>query len=122
MFDSGQHFIHHVASVTQRTAAQIVYWDRVANEKRFSHPLRRDWLEQYLKDPGARILDYGCGYGRTLADLSQAGFQNLAGMDFSEAMLARCRSEVPSAILIRNDGRSLPIKHDSCDAVLLFAV
>ncbi|MDQ2937059.1 MAG: class I SAM-dependent methyltransferase, partial [Acidobacteriota bacterium] len=42
--------------------------------------------------------------------------------DFSEAMLARCRSEVPSAILIRNDGRSLPIKHDSCDAVLLFAV
>jgi ubiquinone/menaquinone biosynthesis C-methylase UbiE len=108
--------------VTQDTAAKIEYWDRVSHEKRFSHPLRLDWLEQYLKDPGARVLDYGCGYGRTLADLSQAGFQNLLGADFSEAMLARCRLEVPSANLIRNDGRSLPIKDDSCDAVLLFAV
>ena len=97
------------------------YWDRVAHEKRFSHPLRLDWLARYLNQL-ARILDYGCGYGRTLAELSQAGFQNLVGVDFSEAMLARARATVPRPGLVRNDGRTLPFQNDSFDALLLFAV
>ena len=101
---------------------QMNYWDRVAPEKRFSHPLRRNWLVQYLKNPRARIVDYGCGYGRTLADLSAAGYENLVGVDFSEAMLARARVEAPGPGLVRNDGHSLPFKNDCFDAVLLFAV
>jgi SAM-dependent methyltransferase len=103
-------------------AEQINYWDRVANEKRFSHPLRLDWLARYLKNPQAGILDYGCGYGRTLAELSEAGYQNLVGVDFSEAMLARARLAVPRAGLIRNDGHGLPFRNECLDAVLLFAV
>lgn len=75
----------------QPALPQVSYWDRVAHEKRFSHPLRLDWLERHSNQQ-ARILDYGCGYGRTLAELSQAGFQNLAGVDFSGAMLARARA------------------------------
>jgi SAM-dependent methyltransferase len=70
----------------------------------------------------ARILDYGCGYGRTLAELSGAGFTKLAGADFSEQMLARAKVAVPDARLIRNDGCHLPFKNDSFDVVLLFAV
>lgn len=101
-------------------ASQVSYWDRVAQHKRFSHPLRPEWLEGYL-DSRARVLDYGCGYGRTLAELAQAGYQNIFGVDFSEAMLARCRQEFPQASLIRNDGRTLPFENDSLDAVLLFA-
>ena len=101
--------------------SQISYWDRVAYEKRFSHPLRKDWLARYLK-PQARILDYGCGYGRILTELSDARYENTIGMDFSENMLSRCRSEVPRSKLIRNDGRGLPLKAGSLDAVLLFAV
>lgn len=106
----------------QDVASQINYWDRVAQEKRFSHPLRRDWLTQYLKNPESRILDYGCGYGRTLADLSQAGFTNLVGVDFSEGMLARACAEAPGSLLVRNDGHDLPFKSDYFDVVLLFAV
>ena len=68
------------------------------------------------------MLDYGCGYGRTLVDLSAGGFQNLVGVDFSQAMLARARIAVPQAGLIRNDGHSLPVKSEGFDAVLLFAV
>lgn len=105
----------------QAALSQIRYWDRVAHEKRFSHPLRLDWLGKY-SDKHARILDYGCGYGRTLAELSAAGYENLFGMDFSEAMLGRCGSEVPRPKLIRNDGNALPLKDGSLDAVLLFAV
>ncbi len=96
------------------------YWDGVAQQKRFSHPLRREWLEGRL-DRRARILDYGCGYGRTLAELARAGYQKIVGVDFSQAMLARCRLEVAGVCLIRNDGRTLPFKNDSLDAALLFA-
>jgi SAM-dependent methyltransferase len=105
----------------QPGSSQISYWDRVAHEKRFSHPLHLDWLTKYL-DKRARILDYGCGYGRTLSDLSQAEFTNLVGVDFSEQMLARARTEVPGPWLIRNDGYGLPFKNDCFDLVLLFAV
>ena len=101
--------------------SQISYWDRVAHEKLFSHPLRLDWLAKY-SNQRARILDYGCGYGRTLAELSVAGFTSLVGVDFSEAMLARAHAEVPGPQLIRNDGYRLPFKDDCFDVVTLFAV
>jgi SAM-dependent methyltransferase len=99
---------------------QMNYWDGVAQQKRFSHPLSLMWLERYLA-PRSRILDYGCGYGRTLRELTRAGYQNVVGVDFSKAMLARCRKELPRVSLIRNDGRMLPFEGDSLDAVLLFA-
>jgi len=101
--------------------AQIHYWDRVAAEKRFSHPLRLDWLAQYA-DKQDRLLDFGCGYGRTMAELSEAGYEDVFGVDFSERMLARSRLAVSQAKLVRNDGRSLPFKDDCFDLVLLFAV
>jgi SAM-dependent methyltransferase len=106
----------------QNASSQISYWDRVAPEKRFSHPLRLDWLARYLNSSKARILDYGCGYGRTLRELSAAGYENIYGADFSRAMLARARDEVPVASLVRNDGRSLPFESESFELVLLFAV
>ena len=105
----------------QASTKQISYWNRVADEKRFSHPLRLDWLARHSNQQ-ACILDYGCGYGRTLADLSAAGFHNLVAVDFSEAMLARAQAEMPGSRLVRNDGNSLPFKNDSFDATLLFAV
>ena len=102
--------------------AQVGYWDRVAEEKRFSHPLRVDWLARYSKGTAARILDYGCGYGRTLAELARANYRKVVGTDFSEAMLRRAQAEVSNSLLVRNDGKTLPIKGGSFDAVLLFAV
>ena len=107
--------------MSQDISSQRSYWDRVANEKRFSHPLRFEWLEKYC-DKQARILDYGCGYGRTLAELSDAGYGNIFGMDFSATMLSRCRGEVPRSRLIRNEGCGLPLQPNSVDVVLLFAV
>jgi SAM-dependent methyltransferase len=106
----------------QGVFSQVSYWDRVAHEKRFSHPLRGDWLARYLKNQLATVLDYGCGYGRTLAELYQAGYEHAVGTDFSEAMLKRSRREVPNSFLVRNDGSNLPFKSESVDAVLLFAV
>lgn len=103
-------------------SSQASYWNRVAEEKRFSHPLRADWLSRHLKSSQPLILDYGCGYGRTLDDLRSAGYRNTVGADFSEGMLARCRSRQPRQNLIRNDGHALPFRDKVFDAVLLFAV
>lgn len=110
--------------IVHELSSQIGYWDRVASEKRFSHPVRLDWLAHHLGPTGKRaaILDYGCGYGRTLAELWRAGYENILGIDFSTGMLARCRLELPGSLLVRNDGRTLPLKNNSVDAVLLFAV
>jgi len=103
---------------------QTDYWNRVASEKCFSHPLRLEWLLQYLKylRPQARILDYGCGYGRLLNQLSEAGYGNAVGIDFSDKMLRQCRSQFPHLTLVQNDGLTLPFRDRAFDAVLLFAV
>jgi len=103
------------------TESQVSYWDRVANEKRFSHPLRLDWLAKH-SNRQVRFLDYGCGYGRTLAELSTAGYENLVGADFSMEMLLRAHAFVPGAGLVLNDGHSWPFRDESFDSVLLFAV
>ena len=100
---------------------QTDYWNRVAPEKRFSHPLRLEWLPQHLR-PEDRILDHGCGYGRVLDQLSGAGYGNAVGTDFSESMLLRCRSKFPRLTLVLVDGQTLPFRNQSFDAVLLFTV
>jgi ubiquinone/menaquinone biosynthesis C-methylase UbiE len=103
---------------------QVDYWDRVAAEKTFSHPLRFDWLNHELGSSykEATVVDVGCGYGRTLRELSLAGFQRLIGIDFSAAMLARCQDEMPTAGVIQSDGQTLPLASEAVDALLLFAV
>ncbi|MFF0095223.1 methyltransferase domain-containing protein [Streptomyces canus] len=42
------------------------------------------------------ILNQGCGYGRTLDELEQQGFDDLCGVDTSPGMIARARSLHPA--------------------------
>ena len=103
-------------------SSPVDYWNRVASEKRFSHPLNLEWLRRAPNSTSPLIVDCGCGYGRTLNELKQTGFTNVVGVDFSIAMLSRCRETCTDPLLICNDGRSLPLKSNSIDVVLLFAV
>src|ERR1700683_2119922 len=57
--------------------------------------VRRD-LDFYLsaaREYGDAILELGCGTGRVLLPLAREG-SNVAGLDISEAMLARCRAKL----------------------------
>ena len=101
--------------------AQVPYWDSVAGKKRFSHPLRLAWLTRHTSS-SARILDFGCGYGRTLAELLCAGHEDVIGVDSSFKMLKCCRSHLPDVRLIQNCGQTIPLQKHSVDLVLLFAV
>jgi ubiquinone/menaquinone biosynthesis C-methylase UbiE len=98
------------------------YWNRVASEKRFHHPLRPAWFDSHLS--GHDILDCGCGYGRLLAELAECGYHNAVGADFSETMLRQCHILYPdlNPRLVQTDGKTLPFQNHSFDAVLLFTL
>ena len=97
------------------------YWDSVAGVKTFTVPLPEDlFLTRILLS--AAILDFGCGYGRSLLRLHELGYTHLAGCDLAPKMVALARHDLPSADLKVNDGVSIPFDDASCDVVLMLAV
>ena len=99
--------------------AQVAYWDRVAGEKTFGHPLDAALLGK-LTGSGARILDLGCGYGRLAWSLVRAGFGRVVGIDASLEMARRAR-RARTVVAVAEGGR-LPFASRTFDAALLFAV
>ncbi len=73
---------------------QTDYWNSVANEKRFTTTFQENIFCKYV-DKSAKILDVGCGYGRTLNEMYNAGYKNLVGADTSIEMLNRGKREFP---------------------------
>ena len=101
--------------------SQIPYWDAAAATKTFTHPLHLPWLHGISRQ--AEILDYGCGYGRTMEELEQHGFADLTGVDSSPAMINRARHLHPTMRFATLDTPpARPFPHAEFDAVLLFAV
>ena len=96
------------------------YWDDNAEAHSFSHPLELAWLAELPKD--ARILDFGCGYGRTAAQLGGAGWRGVVGVDFSAGMIARGRREHPTLDLRHAESLPLAEPDSAFDAAILFAV
>ena len=67
--------------------------------------------------PGERVLDLGCGAGRFVAALRDAGADPV-GVELAEAALERARGNAPGADLRRlADDGSLPLEHASVDLV-----
>lgn len=97
------------------------YWDRVAGKKTFTVSLPVKQLTA-LVPPAASILDFGCGYGRSLTELAALGYRHLAGCDFSPRMIELARQQIPDAELKVNEGVTVPFADHSYDAVLLLAV
>jgi SAM-dependent methyltransferase len=101
--------------------SQTAYWDAVAATKRFTHPLHMRWLDSV--DRSAAVLDYGCGYGRTMDALQQRGFNNVSGVDTSSGMIAQARSLYPTLRFgVLQTPPALDLPDVSVDMVILFAV
>jgi SAM-dependent methyltransferase len=77
---------------------------------------RRALLLRALR-PGERVLDLGCGAGRFVAALRDAG-ADVVGVELAEAALERARRVAPGADLrrVEPDG-SLPVGHGEIDLV-----
>ncbi|MFH8370750.1 class I SAM-dependent methyltransferase [Streptomyces sp. NPDC018031] len=97
------------------------YWETTGAAHTFTHPLDRGLLARHIS-PGARILDFGCGYGRLTAELDALGYHRVIGVDPSAALVARGRAEHPGLRLERVEGPPLPYPDGEFDAALLFAV
>ncbi len=98
-----------------------LHWDREAGRKTFTHPLNRGWLDTFVPRT-ARVLDYGCGYGRSLAELASLGYSDMVGMDPSPAMVERGRRTFPGLDLRVVEALPTAEANASFDAVLLLAV
>ena len=101
------------------SAAAQRYWDDHAEAYSFAHPIELDWLVGLPKD--ARILDYGCGYGRAAASLAAAGWR-VVGVDFAAGMIARGLREHPGLDLRHIEGLPLAESDGAFHAAILFAV
>lgn len=67
--------------------------------------------------PGTRVLEAGCGNGKTLATLSQNGC-HMTGCDISASALLLAHTAVPDARLVQADVRCLPFLDATFDAVI----
>ncbi|MES2560168.1 MAG: class I SAM-dependent methyltransferase [Bacteroidota bacterium] len=97
------------------------YWNRVANEKTFTHPYNIPLLKQFISKQAA-IIDYGCGYGRGIKILSEAGFENVTGYDTSIGLIERGNREGVQNIAYIKDLDHLLCMPHSVDCIVLFAV
>lgn len=72
--------------------------------------------------PDARILDLGCGAGRTTLGLYRLGIRNLIGVDYSHGMVASCKrlaaKERIPVPFEHGDARSLRFPDASFDGCL----
>ncbi|MEO7767677.1 MAG: methyltransferase domain-containing protein [Ferruginibacter sp.] len=96
------------------------YWNSVAEQKTFTHPVDINLILQYL-DKDAIIVDYGCGYGRIVKELTGSGFSNTSGYDTSAKLINRGRDSMLPIHHIETAAQ-LPLDDDSVDCFLLFAV
>lgn len=97
------------------------FWETAGAAKTFTHPIDFTWLSRLPST--ARIIDYGCGYGRITGLAQQHGFISVEGVDTSARLIDRARRRHPTlsfrALL---NPPALPHPDGSVDAVLLFAV
>ncbi len=105
----------------EKVSAQKAYWDKVAPEKNFTLQPDMALLKKQLPFH-AFVLDYGCGYGRTLEQLYRAGYTRTLGLDFSPAMVQRGRMQFPHLHLKKTDGVHTNLPAASVDMVMLIAL
>lgn len=100
---------------------QNEYWNSVSEKKEFTTPFQAEAFSKFVKRE-SRILDIGCGYGRTLDELYRNGYRNLIGLDFSSGMIERGKQQFPYLDLRVKENDTIALPDGSVDAVILFAV
>lgn len=105
----------------QNSFNQQEYWDSVADKKNFNQAINWELINSELSKD-AKILDFGCGYGRLLNELAANGYNETIGIDIAPKMIERGKYETPELNLNTFDGKNIPFKDNSFDAVIVFAV
>jgi SAM-dependent methyltransferase len=104
--------------VTERNLANYASQWGVAEYTREDgfRPLERELVESYMP-PGGRILDLGCGAGRTTIGLARAGYRPVA-IDLVDELLAEARRRYPDLDFRHMDATRLEFDDGSFDGAL----
>ena len=81
------------------------------------YPVERQVVTAHFPARGARVLDVGCGSGRTTAALLELGF-NVTACDYSPEMVAVARARLPTAAILHMDARALAFSDHSFDVAM----
>lgn len=100
---------------------QKEYWDKVAEIKTFTHPIDLELINNFF-DNQSRIVDFGCGYGRIVKQLTDLGFENVYGFDTSKELIARGISENNLSLYHIDNPTDIKLEDNSIDLIILFAV
>jgi SAM-dependent methyltransferase len=100
---------------------QKEYWNEVAEIKTFTHPIDIEILNRFLNKQSI-IVDFGCGYGRIVKELTDLGFENVSGFDTSKELIARGKTENNLALYHIDNPTDLKLDDNSVDCIILFAV
>jgi len=97
-----------ICSAERAYATLAPYYDQFT--RHHQHEVWLERLETLARAhglEGRRLLDVGCGTGKSLLPLVRRGYDG-AGCDLSAGMLARARAALPEAPLHHADMRALP--------------
>ncbi|MBX7066646.1 MAG: class I SAM-dependent methyltransferase [Parachlamydiales bacterium] len=97
------------------------YYNQIGAKKDFEDPLYLEKIAPHISKD-AKIVEYGCGYGRLLRLLKKSGYTHLVGFDFSKSMIDRGRRENPDIDLSVTENRKIPLKSESTDMVLISTI
>lgn len=97
------------------------YWNEKKSDElddfKYKWPIVRKLITSLS---GLTFLDYGCGSGKLLSEVSRiCPKNNYLGVDVSESGIKRAKKRFPKAkYLLTQDGEKLKIKNDSIDFIL----
>ncbi|GAB7024622.1 class I SAM-dependent methyltransferase [Salidesulfovibrio brasiliensis] len=97
------------------------YWNEQGATRTFTTPFDLDLFTRYVS-PDSSVLDYGCGYGRTVQALAEAGYNDVIGVDISHALVQRGLAEHPSLDLRHLPEDTIPIPDQTFDGVLMLGI
>ncbi len=81
----------------------------------------RHWIDDLALRDGDRVLEVGCATGALTAHMANSGYR-VTGLDRSDDMIARARSDHPSLDLLVGDATALPYDDNAFDAVVAASV
>lgn len=91
--------------------------NRYLQQAGWTREVRRHLFSQANMQPGAKILEVGCGTGAVLGQIGNETPFNLTGIDIDFPNLAFTQGTCPEAALTQADGHLLPFADGSFDAV-----
>jgi SAM-dependent methyltransferase len=106
------------AAVTERNLANYDSdWSaEVYSREARLRPLEDDLVRAHFPPPPARVLDLGCGAGRTTIDLAQRGYEMVA-IDLADRLLDEALRHAPELDFRHMDATDLAFPDASFDAV-----